>query len=86
MAEIKYEDGLAKLEELVHELDASELGLEDRLKKFEEGTKLARQLLAKIEKAQKKVEVLIQQDEKPEFIPFDDDDANVEGRDLEDEA
>lgn len=86
MPEIQYEDGLAKLEALVRDLDGSELGLEQRLKKFEEGTKLARLLMKKLEKAQNKVEVLIEQDPKPEYGPFDDDNADDEERDLEDEA
>jgi exodeoxyribonuclease VII small subunit len=59
MAEIKYEEAIKRLEKLVQELDTSELGLEARLKKFEEGTKLARLLLKKLEQAKKKVEVLV---------------------------
>ena len=57
--EIKYEEALKRLEKLVGELDASELDLETRLKKFEEGTKLARVLLKRLEQAKKKVQVLI---------------------------
>ena len=57
--EIKYEDALKHLEKLVTELDRSELDLETRLKKFEEGTKLARTLHKKLDQAKKKVEVLI---------------------------
>ena len=57
--DLKYEDALKRLEKLVTELDASELDLETRLKKFEEGTKLARLLLKKLDQAKKKVEVLV---------------------------
>ena len=57
--EIKYEDALKKLEKCVAELDRSELDLETRLKKFEEGTKLARLLVKKLDQAKKKVEVLV---------------------------
>ena len=57
--EVKYEDALKRLEKLVAELDHSELDLETRLKKFEEGTKLARVLLKKLDQAKKKVELLV---------------------------
>lgn len=57
--DLKYEDALKRLEKLVAELDRSELDLESRLKKFEEGTKLARLLLKKLDHAKKKVELLV---------------------------
>ena len=59
MSEVKYEDALKRLEKLVGELDKSDLELEARLKKFEEGTKLARTLLKRLEQAKKKVEILV---------------------------
>ena len=59
MAEIKFEEALAKLEKVVADLESSSLELEARLKKFEEGTKLARQLLTRLEGAKKKVEILV---------------------------
>ena len=55
--EMKYEEALKRLEKLVAELDRSELDLETRLKKFEEGTKLARMLLKKLDQAKKRVEL-----------------------------
>lgn len=57
--ELKYEEALKRLERLVAELDKSELDLESRLKKFEEGTKLARLLLKKLDQAKKKVQMLV---------------------------
>lgn len=57
--DLKYEEALKRLEKLVAELDRSELDLEARLKKFEEGTKLARLLLKKLDQAKKKVEILV---------------------------
>ena len=72
--EVKYEDALKRLEKLVSELDRSELDLEARLKKFEEGTKLARLLLKKLEQAKKKVELLVKTHVgEIELVPFDDD-------------
>ena len=72
--EVKYEDALKRLEKLVAELDKSELDLETRLKKFEEGTKLARLLLKKLDQAKKKVELLVKANVgDATLVPFDDD-------------
>jgi exodeoxyribonuclease VII small subunit len=76
MSELKYEDALKRLEKLVGELDRSELDLEARLKKFEEGTKLARLLLKKLDQAKKKVEVLVKANVGEAGLePYDDDDS-----------
>ena len=75
--ELKYEDALKRLEKLVAELDRSELDLESRLKKFEEGTKLARLLLKKLEQAKKRVQVLVKTNVgDPTWLPFADDETN----------
>ena len=77
--DVKYEDALKKLEKLVTELDRSELDLETRLKKFEEGTRLARVLLKKLDQAKKKVELLVKTQGGETAVPFDadtDDDEN----------
>lgn len=77
--DVKYEDALKKLEKLVTELDRSELDLETRLKKFEEGTKLARVLLKKLDQAKRKVEILVKTQGGETTVPFDadtDDDEN----------
>ena len=71
--ELKYEEALKRLEKLVAELDRSELDLETRLKKFEEGTKLARLLLKKLDQAKKKVEMLVKTNVgETALMPFDD--------------
>ena len=75
-SDLKYEEALKRLEKLLGELDRSELDLETRLKKFEDGTKLARLLLKKLDQAKKKVEVLVKtQAGETELVPFDDDSA-----------
>ena len=75
--ELKYEDALKKLEKLVGELDRSELDLETRLKKFEEGTKLARALLKKLDQAKKRVEVLVKTNTgEAGLVPFDGEEAD----------
>ena len=74
--DLKYEEALKRLEKLVAELDRSELDLESRLKKFEEGTKLARLLLKKLDQAKKKVELLVKTHVgEATLVPFDDDTA-----------
>ena len=72
--EVKYEEALKRLEKLVAELDKSDVDLESRLKKFEEGTKLARVLLKKLDQAKKKVELLVKTEAgSASLVPFDDD-------------
>jgi exodeoxyribonuclease VII small subunit len=59
MAEKKFEAALARLEEIVSSLESGELGLEQSLKLFEEGVKLARVCNARLEEAERKVEGLL---------------------------
>ena len=50
MAEKKFEAALARLEEIVRSLESGELALEQSLKLFEEGVKLARVCNARLRK------------------------------------
>lgn len=59
MAERKFEASLSRLEEIVTELEGGELPLEQSLKLFEEGIKLARICNARLEEAERKVEILL---------------------------
>ena len=54
-----FENSLDRLEEIVQELQSTELPLETRLKRFEEGVALVRECKKALEGATKKVEVLI---------------------------
>ena len=54
----KFEDGLAALEKLVHDLEGGDLGLDEALKRFEGGVKLAGKLQKSLEESQRKVEKL----------------------------
>ena len=83
--DLKYEEALKRLEKLVAELDQSELDLETRLKKFEEGTRLARVLLKKLDQAKKKVELLVKTNVgDAALVPFDD--ADTENSSLDSSA
>ncbi len=59
MAEKKFEASLARLEEIVKKLETGDLPLEQSLKLFEEGTKLARICNKRLEEAERKVEILL---------------------------
>ncbi|MGB2601042.1 MAG: exodeoxyribonuclease VII small subunit [Candidatus Omnitrophota bacterium] len=63
MKEVPFEKALEKLEKIVEDLEAGDLSLDASLKKYEEGIKLARTCQQKLEKAKKKIEVLIKKDE-----------------------
>ena len=83
-SEIKYEESFKRLEKLVIDLDKPELELETRLKKFEEGTKLARVLLTKLEQSKKKVEKLVKTQVGESLVGADDnDEAETEDDDLD---
>ena len=54
-----FENQLARLEEIVRELEEGSQGLEESLARFEEGISLARSLEGKLDQAQKRVEVIL---------------------------
>ena len=58
MKEISFEKALEKLEKIVEELEAGDLSLDDSLKKYEEGIKLARACQGKLDKAKQRIEEL----------------------------
>ena len=59
MAEKKFEAAMARLEEIVTELESGDLALERSLKLFEEGIKLARICNTRLQEAERKVEILL---------------------------
>ena len=61
MAAEKFETALKKLEEVVRRLEGGELSLDESLKAFEEGVKLAGFCSAKLNEAEKRVELLLKQ-------------------------
>lgn len=58
-----FEDSIRRLGEIVEALENGELPLEDSLRLFEEGVKLARASQAKLDGAEKRVEELLSVDE-----------------------
>jgi exodeoxyribonuclease VII small subunit len=62
-AEPSFEDAVRRLSEIVEKLEDGELPLEDSLKLFEEGVRLARTSLARLDAAERRVEELLGIDE-----------------------
>src|SRR5436309_2043132 len=58
MSDIKFEDALHRLEQIVDRLEAGNLPLEESLKVFEEGVGLARRCARYLEDAEKRIELL----------------------------
>ena len=71
MKKKSFEDALAKLEDITNELEKGELPLEDSLKYFDEGVKLAEYCNSKLSDAQRKVEILLKKDGSLEPVAFD---------------
>ncbi len=57
---LPFESALASLEELVDRLEGGELSLEEALASFERGVSLSRRCAEELERAERRVEVLVQ--------------------------
>ena len=73
-----FEERLERLEELGDEIRKSDIPLDDAIKAFEEGIKLARALEKDLEKIESRIEILMnraddEDSEKPELGLFDTD-------------
>ena len=71
MAKKTFETALSRLEKITEELEDGELSLENSLKKFDEGIKLAGYCTEQLTDARTKVELLLEKDGKLQAIPFD---------------
>ena len=58
MSDLRFEDGLTRLEQIVSALEAGNLSLEDSLKVFEEGIGLARHCAKYLAEAERRIELL----------------------------
>jgi exodeoxyribonuclease VII small subunit len=74
MAKKSFEDSLAKLEQITEDLESGDLGLEESLKRFDEGVKLAEFCNRKLDEAQQKVNILLKKDGVRDEVPFESDD------------
>jgi exodeoxyribonuclease VII small subunit len=74
MTDIKFEDALKRLEQIVDQLEGGDLPLEESLKVFEEGVALARCCGKYLEEAEKRIELLTRDESgllKPEPFEWD---------------
>jgi exodeoxyribonuclease VII small subunit len=62
MTDLRFEDCLTRLEQIVSQLEAGNLSLEDSLKVFEEGIGLARHCAKYLADAERRIEVLAKDD------------------------
>jgi exodeoxyribonuclease VII small subunit len=62
MTDLKFEDCLTRLEQIVAALEAGNLSLEESLKVFEEGVGLARHCAKYLDDAERRIEVLARDD------------------------
>ena len=58
-SEFNFEEALQELERLVSSMEEGELSLEDSMKAFEKGIKLTRECQTALQKAEQKVEILL---------------------------
>lgn len=58
MSDLKFEDCLARLEQIVIALEAGNLPLDESLKVFQEGVTLARQCSRYLDDAERRIEML----------------------------
>ena len=71
MAKLTFEIAIKQLEQIVQELESGNLSLEDSIKKFEEGIKLSKFCSAKLDETEKKISILLKdQDENIIEKPF----------------
>ncbi|HEC83001.1 MAG TPA: exodeoxyribonuclease VII small subunit [Firmicutes bacterium] len=71
MAEMKFEDAMKRIEEIVNQLEKGDLPLEQALEHFEEAIKLARICQAKLEDAQQRISKLVREGEDFRLEPFE---------------
>jgi len=70
MAKEKFEEALKKLEDTVREMESGDLTLEESLKSFEEGIRLSRFCAKKLDEAERRIEVLLKNEEGADIQPF----------------
>ena len=71
MEEKNFEKSMQDLENIVTELEKGELNLDESVKKFEEGMKIAKQCNNILENAEKKITILLEKNGDFEEKPFD---------------
>lgn len=69
--ELKFEEALERLEEIVEKLESGGLTLDESLEKFSEGVKLVKFCNKELNKAEKKIELVLREDDGfGDIVPF----------------
>ncbi len=69
-----FESSLEELERIVRELEQGELTLEKSLELFEQGVKLSRECQERLSQAERRIEILMRDNQgRPSIRPFDPD-------------
>lgn len=63
MEEKSFEENMEQLENIVTELEKGELNLEESVKKFEQGINISKKCNDILEKAEKKITILLRRDD-----------------------
>ena len=71
MSKENFEESMEKLEAIVTELENGNLNLDESVKKFEEGMKIAKQCNTILEDAEKKITILLEKDGELKEVSFD---------------
>ncbi len=66
-----FEASIQALEKLIKELEDGDLPLEEALKKFEEGIKLVNYCNKKLDEAERKIEIILKDEENVKTAPFE---------------
>jgi len=73
MAKQTFESAMKRLESIVHELESGDLTLDEAMKKFQEGVKLSKLCSNKLDETEKKVSILLENEEGSIRVePFED--------------
>jgi len=70
MAKRTFENALTKLDRITAELEQGDLGLDNSLKKFDEGVQLVKFCNEKLEEARSQVDLLLKKNDKLTAVPF----------------
>ncbi|MCB1024684.1 MAG: exodeoxyribonuclease VII small subunit [Acidobacteria bacterium] len=73
-----FEDSLQKLETIVGQLEDGDLSLEESLKLFEDGIKLSRECQDRLSKAERRIEVLLKDENDIPVLRSMDEDGSVD--------
>lgn len=71
MSSLNFEKALIRLEKIINKLENEELSLDESLKIFEEGIGLYRLCNKELSEAEKKISLIIQENDEFEKIPFE---------------